>query len=139
MQRRAILLVLVLPSFTSAANAVSPFAGRWDLTITTPKGSFPSWIEFADEGATPAVRMVGRTGSVHAVRGVKVEGSHLTFADPAWDLSVTDRKLTGRDARRHNRGRPRARAEQKPSRGLDPTRAAIQRPRSFRLGEQRRA
>ncbi len=96
MQRRAILLVLVLLSFVSAANAVSPFAGRWDLTITTPKGSYPSWMEIADEGATPAVRMVGRTGSVHSVRGVKVEGSHLTFTDPAWDLSVTDRKLTGR-------------------------------------------
>jgi len=94
MQRRAILLVLA--SFVAPANALSPFAGRWDLTITTPQGSYPSWIEYADEGGTPAVRMVGRTGSVHAVRGAKVEGSHLTFADPAWDLTVTDRKLTGR-------------------------------------------
>jgi hypothetical protein len=96
MQRRAILPVLVLLPFVSGANALSPLVGRWDLTITTPKGSYPSWIEFADEDGTPVVRMVGRTGSVHSVGGVKVEGSHLAFTDPAWDLTVTDRKLTGR-------------------------------------------
>ena len=101
MQRRAIVLVLVLlpfvsPALISLANALSPFAGRWDLTITTSKGSYPSWMEYADEGGMPVVRMVGRTGSVHSVRGVKVEGSHLTFADPAWDLTVRDGKLTGR-------------------------------------------
>lgn len=94
MQRRAILLALA--SFVAPASALSPFAGRWDLTITTSKGSYPSWMEYADEGGTPVVRMVGLTGSVHSVSGVKVEGSHLTFADPAWDLTVTGGKLTGR-------------------------------------------
>ena len=85
-----------------AANAQSPFAGRWDLTITTHNGAYPSWLEYADEGATPAIRVVGRTGSVHAVREAKVAGSHLIFADPQssgdgrWDLMVKDRKLAGR-------------------------------------------
>ena len=94
------LIIASLPWI--AANAQSPFAGRWDLTITTQKGAYPSWLEFADEGATPAVRMVGRTGSVHPVRDVKVEGSHLMFVDPQssgdghWDLTVKDRKLAGR-------------------------------------------
>jgi Domain of Unknown Function (DUF1080) len=84
------------------ANAQSLFAGRWDLTVTTQKGAYPSWLEFADEGATPAVRMVGRGGSVHPVRDAKVQGSHLTFVDlqssgeGRWDLTVTDRKLAGR-------------------------------------------
>jgi hypothetical protein len=95
MQRRAILSMLAL-LLGIAANARSPFAGRWDLTITTQKGSYPSWLEYADESGTPAVRMVGRTGSVHAVQGAKVEGSHLTFTDPPWDLAVKDRMLTGR-------------------------------------------
>src|SRR5271170_6257764 len=95
MQRAPLLLVFaMLPAL--AANAPSPFAGRWDLTIATEKGSYPSWMEFADEAGAPAIRIVGRTGSVHAVRGAKVEGSHLAFADPAWDLTVKDRKLTGR-------------------------------------------
>ena len=84
------------------ANERSPFAGRWDLTVTTQKGVYPSWLEFADEGATPAVRMVGRTGSVHPVRDASVQGSHLMFVDPQssgggrWDLTVTDGKLAGR-------------------------------------------
>jgi hypothetical protein len=85
-----------------AANARSAFAGRWDLTITTQEGAYPSWIEYADQGATPAVRMVGRTGSVHPMRDARVEGSHLTFTDPQssgdghWDLTVKDRTLRGR-------------------------------------------
>ncbi len=96
MERRAIVLVLVLLPFVSPAKALSPFVGRWDLTITTSKGSYPSWMEYAEEDGMPVVRMVGRTGSVHSARGVKVEGSHLTFADPPWDLTITGGKLTGR-------------------------------------------
>jgi 3-keto-disaccharide hydrolase len=85
-----------------SAKSPSPFTGRWDLTITTQKSTYPSWIEYADEGGTPAIRMVGRTGSVHSVRDAKVQGSHLTFTDPRspgsrqWDLIVNDRKLAGR-------------------------------------------
>src|SRR5579863_6564908 len=99
--RVAIIAALsVVPAFT--ADAPSSFSGRWDLTILAPNGSYPSWMEFADEGGTPAIRMVGRTGSVHTVRDAKVEGSHLTFADPQatgsgqWDLTVRDRKVAGR-------------------------------------------
>jgi hypothetical protein len=96
----AMLSCILLPCV--AASAQSPFAGRWDLTITTQQGSYPSWMEYADQGATLAIRIVGRTGSVHAVRDVKVQGSHLTFSDPQsagdgrWDLSLKDRKLSGR-------------------------------------------
>jgi Domain of Unknown Function (DUF1080) len=85
-----------------AADQRSPFAGRWDLTITTQKGVFPSWMELADEGAAPAIRMVGRTGSVHGVRDARIEGSHLMFVDPQssgdgrWNLTVKDHKLAGR-------------------------------------------
>jgi Domain of Unknown Function (DUF1080) len=80
-----------------AADAPSPFAGRWDLTIITSKATYPSWMEFADEGGTPFVRMVGRTGSVHAVRDPKVDGARLTFADGPgqWQVTVKDHKLSG--------------------------------------------
>ncbi|MGA2212877.1 MAG: DUF1080 domain-containing protein [Bryobacteraceae bacterium] len=103
--RAAVLFVLaLLPAaflLRIAANERSAFAGRWDLTITTQKDAYPSWMEFADEGGTPAIRMVGRTGSVHAVRGAAVRGSHLMFVDPQssggghWDLTVKDHELTG--------------------------------------------
>lgn len=99
--RKAIFFAVFsgLPLFT--AEAASPFSGRWDLTIISSKGTFPSWMEFADEDGTPAVRMVGRTGSVHPVRDAKVEGTVLTFEDgPSsaavkWQITVKDRKLTG--------------------------------------------
>ena len=80
-----------------AAAPNSPFAGRWDLTITAPDATYPSWMQFADEGATPAVRIVGRTGSVHPATDVKVQGSHLSFTSPegAWEITAADHKLTG--------------------------------------------
>jgi hypothetical protein len=44
--------------------------------------------------------MVGRTGSVHPVRDLKVQGTRLTFEDgpspDAWELVVKDRKLAGK-------------------------------------------
>ena len=54
-------------------------------------------MEYADEGGTPFVRMVGRTGSVHAVRDPKVDGARLTFADGPgqWQVTVKDHKLSG--------------------------------------------
>lgn len=79
----------------------SPFAGRWDLTVTAANGAFPAWMEFAAEGTTPAVRVVDRTGSVHAVHDVNVDGTKLTFKDssdaasPLWRIVVENRKLTG--------------------------------------------
>jgi hypothetical protein len=104
--RAAVMLVIALSPCVflpyTTANARSPFAGRWDLTITTPKASFPSWMEYADEGGAPVIRMVGRTGSAHAVHDARIEGSHLLFVDPQssggghWDLTVSDGKLRGR-------------------------------------------
>jgi hypothetical protein len=99
---RVVILVAISvpPLFT--ADAPSPFSGRWDLTVTTSKGAshslvYPSWMEFANEDGSPAIRMVGRTGSVHAVSNAKVEGTKLTFEEGSvrWQLVVKDRKLTG--------------------------------------------
>ena len=100
--RRVAILAIVsaLPPLT--ADGPSPFVGRWDLTIITskgahPAGTHPAWMEFADEDGTPAVRLVGRTGSVHAVREAKVQGATLTFEDGPgqWRVMVKDRKLSG--------------------------------------------
>jgi hypothetical protein len=95
---RAVILALVigLPLFT--ADVPSPFSGRWDLTIITSEGApHPAWMEFADEGGTPAIRIVGRTGSVHAVHEPKVTGATMAFEDGPgqWHVMVKDRRLTG--------------------------------------------
>ncbi len=66
--------------------------------MVTSEATYPSWMEFAEEGPSGVVRMVGRTGSVHPASDVKVQGSHLTFksGDGTWDLTVNgEHKLTG--------------------------------------------
>lgn len=77
--------------------AGSPFTGRWDLTMVSKDATYPSWLEFAEEGPTGVVRLVGRTGSVRPATDVKNEGSHLTFtsAEGTWDISVSGHKLSG--------------------------------------------
>jgi hypothetical protein len=86
----------------------SPFAGRWDLTIITPKDTYPSWMEFRDDGGKASVRVVGRVASVHPATDVKVEGNRLTFAtkewfdgdkDVTWEFNAEDGKLTGTQQR----------------------------------------
>jgi Domain of Unknown Function (DUF1080) len=89
--------LLALALLLSAASALSPFSGRWDLTIMTAQGVYPSWMQFADEGGMPVVRVVGRVGSVHPVQNAKLDGAHLTFDDGGrWDITVHDGKLSGR-------------------------------------------
>jgi Domain of Unknown Function (DUF1080) len=94
---RTVILALAGAVWLFCVDAPSPFGGRWDLTIMTSQGAYPAWMEFADEGGTPAIRMVGRTGSVHPVQGAKVQGSNLTFQDGPgrWTITVNDRKVTG--------------------------------------------
>lgn len=80
------------------AEAPSPFNGRWDLTIQSAKGEYPSWLEIGNGAGTPVIRLVGRTGSVHPVHQTKAERNDLWFEDPpsrVWHLSVKDRKMTG--------------------------------------------
>jgi hypothetical protein len=94
---RLVILAAIFLTPLTAAEAASPFSGRWDLTIVTPSGTYPSWMEFADEAGTPAVRVVGRTGSVHTVSNAKVDGARLTFDDGGpWQITVQDRKLSGK-------------------------------------------
>ena len=65
--------------------------------MVSSKGSYPDWMEFAEEGPAGVIRLVGRTGSVHPASDVKVEGSHLTFTSPegAWDITAGGHKLSG--------------------------------------------
>lgn len=91
-----------------AQKGGNPFAGRWDITITTDNGSYPDWMELADESGTPAVRIQPRGGSVHPAAAVKMEGSHLLITvslanargpEVTWDLTVNHDKLTGTQKR----------------------------------------
>ena len=97
---------LLVPGLSQKAG--QPFAGRWDLTITTPKDTYPSWMEFTQSGGQPKVRIVGRVASVHPATDVKLDGSHLSFTTSEWfdgEIKVTwefyaaGGKLTGAEKR----------------------------------------
>ncbi len=90
-------LAVLFAATAALCAAASPFAGRWDLTVTAAQSTYPSWLEFADESPTPAVRVVGRTGSVHPGTDVKVDGDHLSFksSEGVWDVTAGGGKITG--------------------------------------------
>lgn len=68
----------------SWAAAKQPFEGRWDLTVSTPKESYPSWMEVTQHDGSADVRIVGRVSSVHPAKDVKIEGSRLSFTSSEW-------------------------------------------------------
>ena len=69
---------------SAAPKKSQPFAGRWDLTITTAKDTYPSWMEVTENNGKPEVRVVGREASVHPVSDMKLDGSHLSFTTSEW-------------------------------------------------------
>ena len=96
MRSLCIVLILTAAALTPALSKKAggqPFSGRGDLTVTTPKETYPSWMEFTETGGTPKVRIVGRVASVHAGTEVKLEGARLAFTTMEWfgesDIKVT--------------------------------------------------
>ncbi len=91
--------ILALLFFASAAG--NPFAGRWDLTLTSQaanQATWPQWMELVDHGGTPEVRVQPRGGGVFTVKDVKTEGSHLTLGvsrNVTWELDVSGDRITG--------------------------------------------
>jgi 3-keto-disaccharide hydrolase len=99
----AILIVVALVPALSEKTG-QPFTGRWDLTITTSKATYPSWLELTEKNGRAEARVVGRTGSVHPASEVKIDGSHLSLTAAeqfgkrtkiTWELNEKDGKLTG--------------------------------------------
>jgi len=99
-------VVLLAPGLS--LEAAQPFAGRWDLTVTTPKDTYPSWMEVTESGGQPQVRVVGRVASVHPATDVKLDGSHLSFTTAewldgqikvTWEFHAAGGKLTGTQKR----------------------------------------
>lgn len=93
--------------FVTAAlskDGADAFTGRWDLTITTPEATYPSWMEIVKGSANPEVHLVGRVASVHPAAAVKLTGSHLSFTTSewfgkeikvTWQMTAQGGKLTG--------------------------------------------
>jgi hypothetical protein len=102
--RGALVFAAALVASALLNAAPSPFAGRWDITVTTPRESYPGWMELVERDGKPEVRIQPRAGSVHPVADVKLDGAHLTLTVSAadakapaltWALDVKGDKLTG--------------------------------------------
>ncbi|MGB8479216.1 MAG: DUF1080 domain-containing protein [Acidobacteriaceae bacterium] len=66
----------------AAQSTVKPFLGRWDITLKTPKGEAPAWLELSQQNGELTALMVGRWGGVCPVSKVEVRGGVLTFGSP---------------------------------------------------------
>lgn len=80
------------------APQVSPddFAGRWDMTVKTAEGSYPSWLELTREGEQFTGRFVGQVGHARPVSDITVEGATLAFTLPTqYEQMESDLSFTG--------------------------------------------
>jgi hypothetical protein len=74
---------LVCSNVTAKAEPVSKgMLGRWDLTLTTPDGELPSWIEISEEQGQPKIVMVGVTDHATPLKKFTVKGADLEFVSP---------------------------------------------------------
>lgn len=107
MSRFIALMLVALTSGAATSPNVHPTAspardvrliGRWDVTLTTPTGTAPSWIEIDSSGREALVgRMVGIVGSVRPISEIITEGDSLRFAIPRqWEEGTGELRVVGR-------------------------------------------
>ncbi|HEV3202285.1 MAG TPA: DUF1080 domain-containing protein [Bryobacteraceae bacterium] len=99
------LLPIAFASFLPMAAAPgNPFVGRWDITVTTPRDTYPDWMEVKQTDGNLSALIQPRSASTRVASDVKLQGSHLTLTlipatdqGPAttWDLTMDGDKLTG--------------------------------------------
>src|SRR5580704_4438892 len=87
---------LLMPAL--AQTSISPFAGRWDFNLTTPRGAAACWLGITAKDGNPEVWYQPSGGNVYQVKEVKLDGSHLILTlsrGMTWDLEASGDKLTG--------------------------------------------
>jgi hypothetical protein len=77
---------------------VSPFLGRWDLTVAAANGPRPSWLEIQASGPRTLVgRFVGTAGSARPISKVDVTGDTFSFSiPPQFERGDKDLHVEGR-------------------------------------------
>ena len=91
---------MTLPALAQGGNA---FIGRWDLTLTSPRGSWPQWMEIIEKDGKLDGRIQPRGGAVRPIVASRMEGGHLLVTvqaagrgpEIAWDLTVSGDNLAG--------------------------------------------
>jgi hypothetical protein len=77
-------VVILVSVFGAPAGAEdNPFLGRWDITATTAKETYPLWLEVKVESGQLVGFFQERTGSVRKLAEIGREGSELVFSTGA--------------------------------------------------------
>ena len=71
-----------IPSSLAAEPPANAIAGRWDLTLTTPKGELPSWIQVSGDRGHETMLMVGITDHATPLKTFKISGTNIQFVSP---------------------------------------------------------
>jgi hypothetical protein len=98
MLRQFVLLLALASSVAFVRTAPEAMQGRWDITITTPEGPRPSWLEIRRSGREALVgQFVGIVGSARPVSRIAVSGDSMRFAiPPQWEEGTGDLTVEGR-------------------------------------------
>lgn len=94
-----LLAFLALPTAHRAPQtAPEALQGRWDITIATPDGPRPSWLEIRRSGREALVgQFVGISGSARPVSQIVASGDSMRFAiPPQWEEGTADLTVEGR-------------------------------------------
>ena len=70
------------PAGDAGTAAANPFAGRWDISIKTPKAELPSWIEVSDEQGKAKVVMVGVSEHATPLAKAEIKQGEIEFVSP---------------------------------------------------------
>ncbi len=79
---KALLFAALLSQTAIAQPPAKSILGRWDITITTPAGQLPSWIDVTEDQGSPKIVMVGVTDHATPLKTFSVKGSALEFVSP---------------------------------------------------------
>jgi hypothetical protein len=97
----AFLFLAIASANVLAQAPAKGILGRWDVTITTPKGQLPSWVEITEEQGSPKIVFVGVTDHATPLKTFTVKGTEIEFVSPkgesGFDADTTFQgKLVGR-------------------------------------------
>ncbi|HEY0528471.1 MAG TPA: DUF1080 domain-containing protein [Gemmatimonadaceae bacterium] len=99
MLKQALLaLTLIVPARSKETAPDERLVGRWDITITSPNGPQPSWLEVEPSGRDALVgRFVGIVGSARPISRIAFSGDSLSFTIPhQWENGEGDLTVRGR-------------------------------------------
>ena len=91
-------LMFVVSAALSAQSAPPAVLGVWDFVVTSPKGSYPSWLEVTASGRDALIgRFVGQFGSARPIARVEVAANAFHFAIPhQWEEGTGDLRVDGK-------------------------------------------